>query len=72
MYSQKSWGGDVPPFILITFLKDESEEPSGNDMVGFIVYEWRDQHLLGKPAPNSDGQVCGAVSCDAGMKLTTK
>lgn len=38
----------MDPFILISFQKDESAEPTGTDMVGMVVYEYQDQDLLGK------------------------
>ena len=51
MYSKKSWGGKVEPFILVKFLKNgdknkEIEDPS----VGVVVWEWKDSLLLGKPS----------------------
>lgn len=48
MYSRKAWGGSIDPFILISFQKDESSEPTGSGMVGLIVYEFQDKDLLGK------------------------
>ena len=49
MYSKKSWGGNVEPFILVKFLKAEAKE--GTDpMVSLLIYEYGDTNLLGKPA----------------------
>ncbi|KAF2873695.1 lung seven transmembrane receptor-domain-containing protein [Massariosphaeria phaeospora] len=51
MYSKKSWGGQMEPFILIKFLKSGKEQNVGIDdpTVGVAVWEWRDTMLLGKP-----------------------
>lgn len=46
MYSKKAWGGSVDPFILITFIKS-SQEGKDNPSVGVVVYEWRDEDLIG-------------------------
>ena len=44
MYSKKAWGGSVDPFILTEFIKSEEGH---NPSVSLIVYEWRDQDLIG-------------------------
>lgn len=44
MYSKKAWGGSVDPFILTKFIKSEDGHDS---LVSLIVYEWRDQDLIG-------------------------
>lgn len=49
MYSRKSWGGNVDPFILVNFIEPDSE-PTGDPTVGLIIYEWQDEYLIGKPA----------------------
>ena len=46
MYSQKSWGGSTPPFILFTAIKDASEDDS-DPIVSLVIFEWRDEHLVG-------------------------
>ncbi|KAF2835354.1 hypothetical protein M501DRAFT_441818 [Patellaria atrata CBS 101060] len=48
MYSRKSWGGSVDPFILVTFQKQEGQSGDPNKMVSLIMFEWQDEHLLGK------------------------
>lgn len=46
MYSKKAWGGDVDPFIVTQFVK--SEEGNGDDpIVGIVIYEWKDEGLIG-------------------------
>jgi hypothetical protein len=51
MYSKASWGGSVEPYISIVF--DNSSLKAGQDAtVGFVIFEWRDQDLLGIPSKN--------------------
>lgn len=53
MYSMASWGGSVEPFILITF--DNSSYKGDDDaIVSVVVYEWRDESLLGITANTDD------------------
>jgi hypothetical protein len=51
MYSKKSWGGKVEPFILVKFrhLKDQNKGIE-NPTVGVVIWEWKDSMLLGKPS----------------------
>lgn len=51
MYSKKSWGGKVEPFILVKFIKNEEKNKGVQDpTVGVVIFEWGDSPLLGKPA----------------------
>lgn len=53
MYSQKSWGGSTPPFILFTAMKDLPEGDS-DPIVSLVIFEWKDEHLFGAyPTPQS-------------------
>lgn len=54
MYSRKAWGGDVEPFILTKFNKIE-EQVAEDFLVSLVVFEWGDEHLIGRPAPGGDG-----------------
>lgn len=50
MYSKKSWGGKVEPFILVKFLKKEDQNKEIEDpTIGVVIWEWKDSLLLGKP-----------------------
>ena len=51
MYSKKSWGGKIEPFILVKFrnLKDKNKEIE-DPTVGVVIWEWKDSMLLGKPS----------------------
>lgn len=50
MYSKKSWGGKVEPFILVKFMKNGERNKEVDDpTVGVVIWEWKDTLLLGKP-----------------------
>jgi hypothetical protein len=50
MYSKKSWGGKVDPFILVKFRKNGDKNKGMEDpTVGVVIWEWKDTMLLGKP-----------------------
>ncbi|KAB2108878.1 hypothetical protein AG0111_0g2973 [Alternaria gaisen] len=51
MYSKKSWGGKVDPFILVKFIKDPKKNEGIKDQtVSVVVWEWKDTLLLGAPS----------------------
>lgn len=51
MYSKKSWGGKVEPFILVKFIKNgEKNKDITDPTVGVVIWEWKDSMLLGKPS----------------------
>ena len=56
MYSKKAWGGDTDPFILTKLIKatpEDNPEPE----VSLIVFEWRDEDLVGVLAKRDDEKV---------------
>ena len=56
MYSKASWGGSVDPFIMTNF--DNSSYKGGADaIVSFVIFEWRDEHLLGIQVNPNDASV---------------
>ena len=58
MYSKKSWGGKVDPFILVKFRKNgDHNEGIEDPTVGVVIWEWKDSMLLGKPAEMPVGEV---------------
>lgn len=60
MYSRKSWGGSVDPFILLKFQKP-TNIPEGEDpMVSLVIFEWRDHDLIGKPVTEDGYEVSSA------------
>jgi hypothetical protein len=51
MYSKKSWGGRVEPFILVKFIKNgEKNKGIPDPTVAVVIWEWKDSQLLGKPS----------------------
>lgn len=46
MYSRRSWGGSVEPFILAKFIKPDGEI-STNPTVSLVIFEWKDVDLIG-------------------------
>ncbi|ORY17083.1 lung seven transmembrane receptor-domain-containing protein [Clohesyomyces aquaticus] len=50
MYSKKSWGGKVEPFIMVKFIKTDAKQEDADPTVGVVIWEWKDAGLLGKPA----------------------
>ncbi len=50
MYSRTAWGGDVDPFISAKFIQvepGEGEDVDPDPMVSVVVFEWRDENLVG-------------------------
>jgi hypothetical protein len=58
MYSRKSWGGNVDPFILVKFLNSDAKK-NGNKIpkVSLVMYEWADRPLLGVPSPDDENHI---------------
>lgn len=57
MYSRRSWGGSIDPYILTKFLVPKDPIPDGEDpIVSFVIFEWKDRDLVGRPlnAPAED------------------
>ncbi|KAF2665197.1 integral membrane protein [Microthyrium microscopicum] len=48
MYSKESWGGEVDPYILVTFEKQEGSDK----MASLLMYEWKDLNLIGQTDPD--------------------
>ena len=48
MYSRKTWGGSIEPFILTKFEKATmGSEP--DPIVSFVIFEWHDEKFIGTP-----------------------
>ncbi|KAH0562693.1 hypothetical protein GP486_002636 [Trichoglossum hirsutum] len=55
MYSRKTWGGSVDPFILTKFEKSTA----GGDpdpTVSFVIFEWHDEKYVGRPSTRESGK----------------
>lgn len=62
MYSRKSWGGSVDPFIDVVFSpysaplgQDGIEDPT----IAFMIFEWQDESLIGVPDRDNELDVRG-------------
>jgi hypothetical protein len=55
MYSRKSWGGQVEPFILVKF-RNTTIEGDGDPLVSLVIFEWNDEALIGRH-PEGHNQV---------------
>jgi hypothetical protein len=53
MYSRKSWGGDVDPYILVKFRKGAAEI-DGDPLVSLVMFEWKDEELIGRRPDGSN------------------
>ncbi|KAA8618624.1 Transmembrane receptor eukaryota [Pyrenophora tritici-repentis] len=73
MYSKKSWGGKVEPFILVKFIKDPEKNAGIQDpTVSVVVWEWKDTLLLGAPSDlpvNDVGENRHYICDDESIKL---
>ncbi|PGG96744.1 hypothetical protein AJ79_09472 [Helicocarpus griseus UAMH5409] len=56
MYSRKSWGGDVDPFILVTIDKPEIKDPDTDHLVSLVIFEWKDEDLIGRYPSGGDSE----------------
>lgn len=53
MYNRQDWGGPLDPFILVNF--DKFTVTDGSDpVVSLVIFEWRDEELIGRLLPGSD------------------
>ncbi|KAK3989527.1 lung seven transmembrane receptor-domain-containing protein [Cladorrhinum sp. PSN332] len=65
MYDKNAWGGPVDPFILVKFTdvgKDQGDDPT----VSLLIFEWRDQELIGTPERN-EILLCDQKLIDEGL-----
>jgi hypothetical protein len=65
MYSRKSWGGIVDPFILTKFVPP-TDIPEGEDpLVSMLIFEWKDRPLIAT-GPEGNAMICDQGAVDAG------
>ncbi|KAJ6787064.1 hypothetical protein PWT90_03203 [Aphanocladium album] len=72
MYSKKSWGGPVDPFIQVKFINNtlpEEEDPT----VSLIIFEWKDRKFVGVPNSNGENDLlpCTQAFVDSGRCNST-
>ena len=59
MYSKIAWSGDTDPFISIKFNKLDENNDS-DPIVSLVVFEWRDEALVGVWPSDDATEVCGS------------
>ncbi len=64
MYSRKSWGGDVDPFILVKFLAPKEGKPVPTSPVSLLIFEWKDFPLIGQWPEGEDAVSVGDPDAD--------
>ena len=53
MWSKKSWGGDIDPFIVVKFKANPDSQ--GDEIVSLLIFEWEDGNYLGR-LPSEDSE----------------
>lgn len=74
MYSKKAWGGSVDPFILTKFIKGKKDKPdqaTDDPLVSLVVYEWRDESLIGVWPSQEAAEVGNLPELAARKQLTS-
>jgi len=71
MYSKKSWGGTIDPFILVKFRPDSTEDDT-DPIASLIIFEWEDEGLIGRVPPGADSTqdretICSPETVAAGL-----
>lgn len=59
MYSKDAWGGSEDSFILVKFDKEEQKEQVSDPLVSLVIFEWRDEELIGRYAEGDKQRVRG-------------
>lgn len=65
MYSRKSWGGSVDPFILVKFLPTENLPENADPLASLIIFEWQDEDLIGVLPEDARSSYDKETICDA-------
>ncbi|KAI0851774.1 lung seven transmembrane receptor-domain-containing protein [Daldinia vernicosa] len=63
MYSKSDWGGPVEPFILTTF-PNQTVEGDNDPVVSLVIFEWKDEDLIGVPSNPDDDMSPKVLICD--------
>jgi hypothetical protein len=54
MYSRKSWGGAVDPYIDVKIVKPANLADNEDPLVSVVIFEWQDRPLIGKQSDPDD------------------
>lgn len=52
MWSKKSWGGTINPFIEVTFKKQP--DTATDEIVSLLIFEWGDEEYIGMPRKDTN------------------
>ncbi|KAF3153339.1 hypothetical protein TWF751_004582 [Orbilia oligospora] len=68
MYGPGAWGGKVAPYILVKFAGDKPETPEEEKdfddwAVSLLIFEYKDEHLIGVEGRDEKGEVTPIVTC---------
>ena len=63
MYSKSAWGGPVDPFILVAF-PNKAVDKDSDPIVSLVIFEWKDEPLVGIPAPTDRDPFQKDYICD--------
>lgn len=58
MYNKADWGGEVDPYIQVNFKKLTVTDNS-DPVVSLVIFEWRDEQLIGLELFDSVGFFSG-------------
>ena len=56
MYSRRTWGGAVEPFILLA-LDSLPPDTSGDPIVSVVIFEWNNEEMVGRYDKTDDSAV---------------
>ena len=56
MWSKKSWGGEIDPFIEVNF--KAKPDSKGDEIVSLLIFEWEDGNYLGRLLSEGSEEVC--------------
>ncbi|KAG5300819.1 transmembrane protein [Histoplasma ohiense] len=64
MYSRKAWGGERDPFILAVIEKGELKNQEADHLVSVVIFEWKDENLIGRYPEGDKEKVQKEPICD--------
>lgn len=64
MYSRKSWGGAVDPFILVKFM-NQPDIGDADPLASIVIFEWQDEDLIGILPDDAKSYRDKETICDA-------
>lgn len=68
MYSRKSWGGSVEPFILAKFSKTVARKDEEDPLLSLVIFEWEDVDLIGRLPDGEEEDEDGYAVCSLSIQ----